>query len=106
MPDPLVEVRRRLSSSRAKRLATDELDGETLGDEGTSQYAGSELTPTSLNPGESLAGGVYRSRHAARGVGEGAAMGADQRLNEGTGSQLLVSEAIRAASDAQRRLGR
>lgn len=101
--DPLADVRRRLGSSRAKRLATDELDGEQMGDQGTGKCARSELSPTGLSPGESSVGEVYPSRHAARGVGKGAAMGADQRLKD-IGSQPLVLEATRAALDAQRRL--
>jgi conjugative relaxase-like TrwC/TraI family protein len=103
-PDPLAEVRRRLGSSRAKHLATDELDGEPLNDEGTERRVGNGRAGGELDQGEVPAGAVYRSRQATRGVGEGGAMGADQRLNAGTGSNLLVAEAIRAALDAQRRL--
>ena len=103
-PDPLAEVRRRLGSSRAKRLATDELDEGQTGDESTGNRAGKQWDPRSPHPGESPAGGVYRLRQATRGVGEGAAMGANQRLNGGTGSDRSVSEAICTQREAQRRL--
>ena len=84
--DPLAEVRRRLGNSRAKRLASDELDGEHIGDEGTELGAGNRRRAGGSGPGELPVEGVYRFRHATRGVGESAAMGANQRLNGGTGS--------------------
>jgi len=103
-PDPFAEVRRRLGSSRAKRLAIDELVGEAGPDQGSWQLAGNSRGAGGPGPGETPVGGVYRFRNATRGVGEGAAMGANQRLNEGTTSNLSVSEAIGAAHEAQRRL--
>ena len=101
--DPLAEVRRRLGNSRAKRLASDELDGEQIGDEGTELRAGNRRRAGGPGPGELPVEGVYRFRHATRGVGESAAMGANQRLNGGTGSDRWVSEAIRRAREAEHR---
>ncbi len=89
--DPLSEVRRRLGSSRAKQLAIDELDGEQPGDEGTEARVGNRPGVGRPGPGEAPAGGVYRFAQATRGVGEGAAMGANQRLNERTGSDVHLS---------------
>jgi len=97
-------VRRRLGSSRAKRLATDELGGEQPGDEATEARVGNRRGEGEPDPGDAPAGGVYRLAQATRGVGEGAAMGANQRLNERTGSVRSVSEAIRRAREAQHRL--
>ena len=93
--EPLGEVRRRLATSRAKRLALSDLEAEATGDHGNGKGYPKQTAPAGRREGMA----TYRVEHGARGVGD-AAMAAHAGLDR----DPMRSEPGRA-TDASRRPG-